>query len=228
MSYVFAMPEWVAAAASDLSSIGNSINGASAAAAAPTSGVLAAGGDEISGAIAALFDLHAQAYQAASAQMALFHEQFVQLMAGGAAQYASAEASNAALGAAEISPTSATGPLQTAEQQISHGITAPITGHPPLAGSFGRAAAAEAAGRGGGVGVTTQGGGSAGLAGNGASRGMVGLGNGGTVEGGNALKGAALEAPTAAPATPPAPATPVAPRPSRPAAPQAPPSPPRQ
>ena len=68
MSYVFATPEFVAAAATDLASIGSSITAASAAAAAPTSAVLAAGADEISAAIAALFGAHAQAYQQLSAQ----------------------------------------------------------------------------------------------------------------------------------------------------------------
>ncbi len=54
----------------------------------PTSGVLAPGADEVSASIAALFDAHSQVYQALSAQAAAFHSQFVQLMNGGAAQYA--------------------------------------------------------------------------------------------------------------------------------------------
>ncbi|MHA7653431.1 PE family protein [Mycobacterium sp. ML4] len=95
MSYVFATPEWVAAAASDLASIGSTINAASAAAAMPTSAVMAAGADDISALIAALFGAHAQAYQLLSAQAATFHQQFVQLMATGAGQYATAEAANA-------------------------------------------------------------------------------------------------------------------------------------
>ncbi|PJE18374.1 MAG: PE family protein [Mycobacterium sp.] len=95
MSYVFASPEWVAAAASDLASIGSTINSASAAAAAPTSAVMAAGADDVSAVIAALFGAHAQAYQQLSAQAAMFHEQFVQLMSAGANLYAGAEAANA-------------------------------------------------------------------------------------------------------------------------------------
>ncbi|WP_205874566.1 PE family protein [Mycobacterium camsae] len=95
MSYVFASPEWVAAAASDLASIGSTINAASAAAAMPTSAVMAAGADDVSAVIAALFGAHAQAYQQLSAQAAMFHEQFVQLMSSGANLYAGAEAANA-------------------------------------------------------------------------------------------------------------------------------------
>ena len=75
--------------------IGSTISAANAAAAAPTTGVLAAGADEVSAAIAALFGAHAQAYQALSAQAAAFHSQFVQLMNAGRGAYAGAEAANA-------------------------------------------------------------------------------------------------------------------------------------
>lgn len=95
MAWVFAAPEYVAAAASDLASIASMLGTANSAAAFPTSAVLAAGGDDVSAAIAAMFNAHAQAYQALSAQAAQFHQQFVQLMSGGAAEYASAEAANA-------------------------------------------------------------------------------------------------------------------------------------
>jgi hypothetical protein len=94
MSWVVAAPEYVAAAASDLAGIGSSLSASNALAAFPTTAVLAAGADEVSATIAALFGAHAQAYQALSQQAALFHEQFVQLMTGGAGQYAAAEALN--------------------------------------------------------------------------------------------------------------------------------------
>ena len=74
MSFVFAAPEFVASAATDLANIGSTISSASAAALGPTSGVLAAGADEVSATVAALFEAHAQAYQALSAQAALFHQ----------------------------------------------------------------------------------------------------------------------------------------------------------
>ena len=68
MSFLIAAPEFVAAAASDLAHIGSAINQANASALFPTSGVVAAGGDEVSATIAALFDAHARAYQALSAR----------------------------------------------------------------------------------------------------------------------------------------------------------------
>ena len=95
MSFLIAAPEFVSAAASDLTKIGSTINAANAAAAFPTLAVLPAGADEVSASIAALFGAHANAYQALSAQAAAFHSQFVQLMNGGAASYASTEAANA-------------------------------------------------------------------------------------------------------------------------------------
>jgi len=95
MSFVIAAPEFVTAAASDLAHIGSTISAANAAALAPTTGVLATGADEVSAAVATVFDAHAQAYQALSAEAAAFHNQFVQLMNAGAGQYAAAEAANA-------------------------------------------------------------------------------------------------------------------------------------
>jgi hypothetical protein len=93
--WVIAAPEYVAAAASDLENIRSSLSTANMSALAPTSGVLAAGGDEVSAMVAALFSSHAQAYQALSAQAASFHAQFVQLMNTGASRYALTEAANA-------------------------------------------------------------------------------------------------------------------------------------
>ncbi len=72
MSFVVAAPEWVAAAATDLANIGSAIGAANTAAVAPTTGVIAAGADEVSAAIAALFGPHAQAYQALSARRRSF------------------------------------------------------------------------------------------------------------------------------------------------------------
>ncbi|MCV7078484.1 PE family protein [Mycobacterium szulgai] len=95
MSYVVAVPEVVTAAASELANVGSTISAANAAAAYPTSALLAAGGDEVSAAVAAIFSAHAQAYQTLGAQAAGFHQQFVQLLSAGAGSYASAEAANA-------------------------------------------------------------------------------------------------------------------------------------
>ncbi len=96
MSFVVTIPEALAAVATDLAGIGSTIGTANAAAAVPTTTVLAAGADEVSAAMAALFSGHAQAYQALSAQAALFHEQFVRALTAGAGSYAAAEAASAA------------------------------------------------------------------------------------------------------------------------------------
>jgi PE family len=55
MSFVIAVPEALAAVANDVANIGSALGTAHAAAAAPTTGVLAAGADEVSAAVAGLF-----------------------------------------------------------------------------------------------------------------------------------------------------------------------------
>ncbi|CKP08057.1 PE-PGRS family protein [Mycobacterium tuberculosis] len=75
MSWVMVSPELVVAAAADLAGIGSAISSANAAAAVNTTGLLTAGADEVSTAIAALFGAQGQAYQAASAQAAAFYAQ---------------------------------------------------------------------------------------------------------------------------------------------------------
>ncbi|MGB9302905.1 MAG: PE family protein, partial [Mycobacterium sp.] len=94
MSFVVAAPDSLASAAAELAGIGSQISQASAAAAAPTSGLLAAAGDEVSAAIAAVFAEHGQAYQGLSAQAVAFHTQFVEAMSGAAGSYAAAEVVN--------------------------------------------------------------------------------------------------------------------------------------
>ncbi len=63
MSFLIAAPELVAAAATDLARVGSTISTANVAASGPTTSVIAAGADEVSAGIAALFGAHAQAYQ---------------------------------------------------------------------------------------------------------------------------------------------------------------------
>jgi PE family len=97
MSFVIAAPEMVASAASNLTSLGSMISEANAAAAGPTTGVVAAAGDEVSAGIASLFSSQARDFQALSAQAAAFHAQFVQALAGAGNSYAATEAANASL-----------------------------------------------------------------------------------------------------------------------------------
>jgi hypothetical protein len=96
----------MAAAAADVAGIGSSLSEANAAAAALTTRVIPAAADEVSAAIASLFSSHGTAFQALSAQAAVFHSEFVQALSAGAGAYASIEAANA-------------GPLQTLADLIA-------------------------------------------------------------------------------------------------------------
>jgi hypothetical protein len=95
MSFVIAAPEVVTAAAGNLAGIGSTLGEATAAAAAPTTGVAAAAADEVSIALSEIFGTYGRQFQALSAQASAFHNEFVSLLNGGAAAYLSAEAANA-------------------------------------------------------------------------------------------------------------------------------------
>jgi PE family len=64
MSFVTAVPEVLGTAATDLAGLGSTLNAANSAASTSTTGILAAAGDEVSAAIAAVFSAHGQGYQA--------------------------------------------------------------------------------------------------------------------------------------------------------------------
>jgi hypothetical protein len=96
MSSVIAVPELMAVAATDLSTIGSTLSAAHLAAATPTLALMPAAADEVSASIAQLFSTHAQDYQGLAAQAAAFHERFVQGLIGSGGSYASAEAANTA------------------------------------------------------------------------------------------------------------------------------------
>jgi PE family len=125
MSYVIAAPEIMTTAATDLATIGSALTAAKAAAAAPTTGVLAAAEDEVSEAIAAVFSAHGQGFQVMGAQAAAFHDQFMQAVTAGARSYVSADAANVAAFMAN--------PAQTIGQDLSNLINPPfvaLTGRP--------------------------------------------------------------------------------------------------
>ncbi len=92
MSLMFATPEALTATASDVAGIGSTLGRASAAAAGPTTAVVAAAEDEISAQLAALFSRHGLAFQQLSGQLSAFHHQFVQALTSGAGAYSAAEA----------------------------------------------------------------------------------------------------------------------------------------
>lgn len=128
MSFVFAAPPELATAASDLAGIGSTVGSANAAAAAPTTGVLASAADQVSAQVAALLSEHGLGYQQVSAQMAAFHERFVQTLSAGASTYAEAEAN--------------------AAQTLTHAVNAPaaaVPGQPSLGSGIGSGAAGGAA-----------------------------------------------------------------------------------
>jgi hypothetical protein len=85
----------LAVAAGNLQSIGWATSVQNAAAAAPITGVVPAAADEVSAVTAARFALHAQTYQAVSAQAAAIHQMFVATLGTSADSYAATEAANA-------------------------------------------------------------------------------------------------------------------------------------
>ncbi|MGO9511979.1 MAG: PE family protein [Mycobacterium sp.] len=95
MSFVSVVPDIVSAAAGNLADIGSAMTAANAAAATPTTGLVAMASDEVSAAITAVFSSHAQAYQNLGAQAAAFHDQFVRTLSGGAGAYVATEIANA-------------------------------------------------------------------------------------------------------------------------------------
>src|SRR6516225_6561682 len=96
MGYVLTQPQVMGSAAADVTTIGMSINEATAAAAGRTTGVAAAAADEVSGSIANLFNAYAREWQAVIRRAAVFHSDFAETLAAGANAYANAEAASSA------------------------------------------------------------------------------------------------------------------------------------
>jgi PE family len=173
MSFLVAAPQVVADAASELAGLGSTISTATAAAAAPTTGLVPAAADDVSAEIAALFSAHGQGYQRLSAQAAAFHERFVQSLTASANTYAAAEAN--------------------AAQALLNAVNAParaVLGHPLIGGGAGNAGGvvSNAVGR---VESVLQGSGGAGLIGGGS--GLLSGGGGALIQ---AARSALLLAPT--------------------------------
>jgi PE family len=95
MSFVTTQPEALTAAAANLTGIGTTMSAQNAAAAAPTTGVVPAAADDVSALTAAQFAVHAQMYQAISAQAEAIHQLFVSTLGTSATSYALTEAANA-------------------------------------------------------------------------------------------------------------------------------------
>ncbi|ORW36541.1 hypothetical protein AWB90_25675 [Mycobacterium paraense] len=119
MSFVVVAADVLETAAADAAQIGSAVSAGNLTAAIPTTELAAAGADEVSAAIAALFGSHAQEYQAAAARAATYSEQFVRTLTAAAASYAAAEADIATslqgpLSAATAAPLA--GPIAAVEQ----------------------------------------------------------------------------------------------------------------
>ena len=205
MSYVIAAPETLAAATADIAGIGTALSDANLTAVAPTTGALAAGADEVSAAITALFNAHAKEFQALSSQAEAFHAQFVQALAAGAGSYASAEAGNAALlhsiERAALGMVNAPAEAMTGRPLIGNGADATVAGGRGadgglLYGNGGDGApgtSGQAGGNGGNAGLFGNGG-KGGVGGDGASGGNGGNGGQLVGDGGNGGNGGAAVA----------------------------------
>lgn len=76
MSHLVTAPDMLATAAAHVDEIASTLRAANAAAAGPTCNLLAAAGDEVSAATAALFSAYGREYQAVVKQAAAFHSEF--------------------------------------------------------------------------------------------------------------------------------------------------------
>lgn len=186
MSYLLAAPETLATGATDVAGIGSLVNAANAAAARPTTALIAAAEDEVSAAIASLFSGHAQQFQALSAQAAAFHADFVQALSGAENAYTAAEAANA-------SPLQAM--VRGAQSLAVFSPLQALTGRPLVGDGANGTTNAQGAGTSGGpggwlYGMGGNGGNSTAMGAPGGAGGSAGLiGNGGT--GGTGGEGAA-------------------------------------
>lgn len=96
MSFVNVIPEHLTAAAGNLSGIGDAMTEGLAAGAAPTVGVVPAAVDPVSIFAASHLSTHGQLFQEFSAQLAVAHQNIAATLNHNSANYAMAEAANAA------------------------------------------------------------------------------------------------------------------------------------
>jgi PE family len=122
VSYVDAAPQSVIAVAGDLAGIGSAIKAANAAAASPTTAVVAPAADFVSAQIATLFSGHAHVYQSLSTQAEAFHQSFVRAFTASAGSCVHAGGVNAS-------------PLKTPMQGLV-GPAEDVPGYKPLGPSL--------------------------------------------------------------------------------------------
>lgn len=95
MSFVFVTPELLGSAAKELAGVESSLSQIASAAIGPTTGMATAAADEVSEAIAALFNGHGQAFLDVSAQASAYHDQFVRTLSVSSNAFGTAEAASA-------------------------------------------------------------------------------------------------------------------------------------
>jgi len=97
VSLLVVTPEVLTSAAADLDGIDSALNAAYRAASVPTTGLAAAAADEVSAAVAALFNGYGKEYQALSARAGAVGQRFMRALSSAAGCYATAEAGNASI-----------------------------------------------------------------------------------------------------------------------------------
>lgn len=107
MSFGIAALKAIGTAPAQVTTIGSTIAATDAAASSSTTWHIAPGTDEVSTAIATLFGVQGQAYQAVSTQLQALQAEFVQALSGASVSQASAESAGV-------------------EQQLADSINAPI------------------------------------------------------------------------------------------------------
>lgn len=127
MTSLITQPQSIATAATDVAEINSVIGAAKAAAAGPTTGLVAAAQDEVSAVAAALFGGYGKEYQALLKQAAAFHEEFAAALAAAGNAYAQAEAANASAISA-VGTTASAAPLLKAPADPAGTVTTLVLG----------------------------------------------------------------------------------------------------
>jgi len=133
MTSLFAQPQLLATAAADTAQIGSAISAAKAAAAGPTTGLVAAAQDEVSALTTSLFTSYAQEYQATLGKATALHDEFAQLLAAAGNAYTQVEgeiASTLGLTGAASSSSAVTAVSNAADPAVSQILFLGATGYP--------------------------------------------------------------------------------------------------
>lgn len=125
MSFLTAVPEELAAAATQLAAIGSALTAQNAGAAAPTTAIAPAAADQVSILQSSIFTAYGALYQQFAAEAQAMQEQFVQTLGLSSGTYAATESSNAA--AAGLSSAASSGGVPDFINNISTLLGGPVT-----------------------------------------------------------------------------------------------------